>query len=96
MTIDPATVQQVANSLTPIQRRAIDELDDYYGRGPNHLSPVLHITTKEAREILQFFHKEGICDFGFLTDDDSGALRGRGYWLDLFGKAVQKIVREDA
>lgn len=88
-------VGEVAAKLTDLQKRAIDELDDFYGRGPRHLSSCLNISIKEGREILNFFRREGICDYGPLFDEDSGAVMGRGYWLDKFGRAVKEAVLEE-
>lgn len=90
--IDPAIVQQVAASLSYMEKRAIEELCCGYGRGPSHLSANLQISKTKARTILQKFRREGICDYGYLSDEDDGMLRGKGYWLDSFGLAVREHI----
>jgi hypothetical protein len=95
MTINAQTIAEVAAALTPIQIRALGELDDFYGRGPRHLSSNLQIHVSEARDILHHFLREGLVDYGSLFEEDSGLVNGRGYWLSEFGKAVRTAVGMD-
>jgi|GEM_PF-2377134 len=88
--IDMQLVAQIAGSLTDMQRRALGEMDRFYGKGPASLAADLDIPVAEAREILKFFRQEGIVDYGPLYDEDRGELCGRGYWIDRFGEKVRE------
>ncbi|MBB5985976.1 hypothetical protein [Sphingobium lignivorans] len=85
-TPDPAAV---AASLTPVQRNVLLALDCHYGKGPSHMVVDLDISMGEARATLQWLNREGLCDYGPLHDEDSGALMGRGYWIEAWGRRVR-------
>ncbi|PAL23591.1 hypothetical protein [Sphingopyxis sp. GW247-27LB] len=95
MIINPNIISEVADTLTDIETRAIGELDTFYGHGPGHLASNLQISISEARDTLRSLRAKGIVAFGHLMDEDEGMMRGKGYWLDNFGKAVRKFIGLD-
>ncbi|ARS29049.1 hypothetical protein [Sphingomonas sp. KC8] len=87
--IDTTEIAQIAAGLSKSARAILFELDEYWGKGPGHMSTALSIPSIEAREAFRELRTEGCCDFGCLIDEDTGELRGRGYWIDRFGLAVR-------
>lgn len=91
----------VAHMLTEEQRAVVHSLMIEVGQGPGHIAATTHalgvpITVKRARTILQELRTLGVVDFGYLMSDDDGLLRGRGYWLDTFGRCVREVLEESA
>lgn len=82
-------VAAVVAELTDVEQRAVFELDEFYGCGPERLVTVLALPPAKARATLAELRRHGVANFGPLFSEDDGSTQGSGYWLDTFGRAVR-------
>lgn len=93
-----AEARVVASQLTEEQIAVVHSLMEEVGQGPGHIAATTRalgvpVTPRRARTILQELRTLGVVDFGYLMSED-GFLRGRGYWLDTFGRYVREVLEE--
>lgn len=75
--------------------KLMEDMFSIQGGWPRALNDWARVSRlEEATLLLRRFRDLGVVEFGCLQDDDQGYLRGRGYWLSTFGKAVLMEMRD--
>lgn len=89
----PVAVEGAAWALLADERRILAEMSDFYGYPARRLADDTGLTTGRVKRAQGSLVRQGLADFGPLFDEDDGMLRGRGYWLNQHGYAVQRYIR---